>query len=212
MFKEGKCTNTLLEHRRVVVAKQHSQNLACSIQDDDDESEKGKESSRASLNASVHVMKVVAPSPAVLLETRCPKAGPLELVDYSDDKLFTNLARVHDYYYEWRAQHLDVDVWDGSPAFVNFSTSQFTEVLEKCIWHEVHVNHEQIQPILNMHKCENHFYNPNPEIDKCLWSVEQWIVLSKRRAVQPCVFYNDYFGMEGLLAVRVQEARHWSKK
>jgi len=94
-----------------------------------------------------------------------------------------------------------VDVWDGSPAFVNFSTSQFTEVLEKCIWHEIHVNHEQIQPKLNMHKCENHFYDPNLEIDKCLWSVEQWIVLSKKRAIQPCVFYDDYFGKEGLLAV-----------
>ncbi len=94
------------------------------------------------MDASVHVMKVVAPSPAVLSETRCPKAGPPELVDYSNDKLFANLARVHDYYYEWGAQHLDVDVWDGSPAFVNFSISQFTEVLEKCIWHKTHINHK----------------------------------------------------------------------
>jgi len=43
---------------------------------------------------------------------------------------------VHDYYYEWRAQHPDVDVWDGSPALVNFSTSRFTEVLEKRIWND----------------------------------------------------------------------------
>ncbi len=144
--KKGKCTDTLSEHRRVVVAKRHLQNLARSIQDDNDKSEKGKESSCVSLNASVHVMNVVAPSPEELVETRCPEAESPELVDYGDDKLFANLARVHDYYYEWRAQHLDVDVWDGSPAFVNFSASRFTEVLERHIWHEVHVNQEQIQP------------------------------------------------------------------
>jgi len=82
------------------------------------------------------------------------KARPPELVDYGNDELFANLARAHDYYYEWRAQHLDTDVWDGSTAFVNFSTSQFTEGLEKCIWHETHVNHQQILPKVNMHKCE----------------------------------------------------------
>ncbi len=95
--KKGKCTNTLSEHRRVVVAKRHSQNLACSIQDDNDKLEKGKESSHASLDASVHVMKVVAPSPAVPPETTHPKAGPPELVDYGNDKLLANLARVNDY-------------------------------------------------------------------------------------------------------------------
>ncbi len=63
-----------------------------------------------------------------------------------------------------------------------------------------------------MHKCENHYYDPNPEIDKRLWSVEQWILLSKKRATQPCVFYDNYFSKNGLLAVRVQEARHWLKK
>ena len=92
-LKKGKCTDTLSEHRRVVVAKRHSQNLAHSIQDDNDKSEKGEESSHASSNASVHVMKVVAPSPEELLETRCPKAGSPELVDYGDDKLFADLDR-----------------------------------------------------------------------------------------------------------------------
>ena len=78
-----------------------------------------------------------APTNPTMVSTS--KAGSLELVDYGNDKLFANLARVHDYYYEWRAQHLDVDVWDGSPAFVNFSASQFTEVLEKQKEPHIHV-------------------------------------------------------------------------
>jgi len=210
-LKKGKCSDTLSEHRRVVVAKRHSQNKARAIEDDDDKSEKGEESSCVSSNASVHVMKVVAPSPEELVETRRPEAESPVVVDYGDDKLFADLVRVHDYYYEWRAQHPDVDVWDGSPAFVNFSASRFTEVLEKRIWHEINVCHEQIWPEVNIHKCKKHFHDPIPEIDKRLWSVEQWIALSKKRCINPCEFYEEYFGDEGLLAVRVQEARHWSK-
>jgi len=101
--KKGKCTDTLSEHQRVVGAKQHLQNQAHSIQDDIDKSEKGEKSSCAMSDASVHVTKVVATSPARPPEARCPKARPPEVVDYGNDKLFANLARVHNYYYEWRA-------------------------------------------------------------------------------------------------------------
>jgi len=90
-------------------------------------------------------------------------------------------------------QHCNVDVWDGSPAFINFSTSQFTEVLERCIHEEVHVNHNQVQPLLNYHHCSNHYYDPLPEIDKRLWLVEQWILLSKKGQV------NHVFSMMTIL-------------
>jgi len=160
--KKQKSDAMLLKHQRVVAEKRHSQKLSGSIQESDEESDKGDDSNHAASDASVCVTKVV------------PKNSE---VDYGNDELFAKLAKIHKYYYDWRMQHCNMDVWDGSPAFINFSTSQFTEVLERRIHEEVHVNHNQVQPLLNYHHCSNHYYDPLPEIDKQFWSVEQWILL-----------------------------------
>ncbi len=42
-------------------------------------------------------------------------------VDYEDDKLLAELAKMDDYYYEWRRDHPNQPIIDGSPMFINQS-------------------------------------------------------------------------------------------
>jgi len=46
-----------------------------------------------------------------------------------------------------------------------------------------------------------------PEIDKCLWTVDEYVKHVTCRDMNPCGFIKDYFGEGGLCNKRVLEIR-----
>jgi len=74
------------------------------IQDSDDEDSLGAAASKQSMEVCVshfEQLEVVAD------------------IDYGDDKLFAELAKLHDHYYKWRRDHLNQPIIDDSPMYIN---------------------------------------------------------------------------------------------
>jgi len=95
------------EHDRVTKAKRRSQsNLVHLIQESDDKGSSGTAASKQSIEVRT---------------LHSEQSEVVAKVDYEDDKLFAELAKMDDYYYEWRRDHPNQPIIDGSPMFINQS-------------------------------------------------------------------------------------------
>ncbi len=51
-------------------------------------------------------------------------------VDYGDEKLLAELAKLHDHYFNWRRDHPGEPIINGSPAYLNCSALKYPKMLK----------------------------------------------------------------------------------
>ena len=95
------------------------------------------------------------------------------------------------------------------PDFIHNPASLFPNLVEEAMAKKC-ANKSQLMQILR----EEHMsrQSSQPEIDKCLWTVDEYVEHVTHCDMNPCGFIKDYFGEGGLCNKRVLEIREFLTK
>jgi len=133
--------------------------------DSDDEESSGTAASNKSTEASVSTLE---------------QAEVVAEVDYGDEKLLAELAKLINHYFSWRRDHLGEPIIDGFPGYINCSASKYPQLLKFKMDEEAYHMKNNIFfsiQVVGKHECPIHQFDTPPKTDSHLWSVDQALFL-----------------------------------
>ena len=120
--------------------------------------------------------------------------------DYGDELLFSGMQELQELWQQDQTMQGGLDM----PAFFHNPASLFPKLVQEAMAKK-RANESQLMQVLR----DDHMSRlaSQPEIDKCLWTVDEYVDHVTQRDMNPCGFIKDYFGEGGLCDKRVLEIR-----